>query len=117
MTVVWNWRTRREERLFTEKLLKSLLLILLFHGWLQAFPTTLLILIPAPRPHTRTWRLSSFDLGRPLGKGNFGRVYMVRTRTDPPFILALKTMYKSEIVAAGVEKQTRREIEIQSNLR
>lgn len=56
-------------------------------------------------------------MGRPLGKGKFGRVYMVRTRTDPPFILALKTMYKSEIVASGVEKQTRREIEIQSNLR
>ena len=42
---------------------------------------------------------------------------MVRTRTDPPFVLALKAMYKSEIVASGVEKQTRREIEIQSNLR
>lgn len=56
-------------------------------------------------------------MGRPLGKGKFGRVYMVRTRTDPPFVLALKAMYKSEIVASGVEKQTRREIEIQSNLR
>ena len=42
---------------------------------------------------------------------------MVRTKEKPHFILALKTLYKSEIVDAGVEKQIRREIEIQQNLR
>jgi len=56
-------------------------------------------------------------MGRPLGKGQFGRVYLVRTRTKPTFILALKTIYKSEVIAAGLETQVRREIEIQSNLR
>ncbi|KAG8827912.1 spindle assembly checkpoint kinase [Serendipita sp. 401] len=66
---------------------------------------------------TREWRLSSFEMGRPLGKGKFGRVYMVRTKTDPRYILALKCLYKSEIVENGVEKQVRREIEIQQNLR
>ncbi|KAG6830809.1 hypothetical protein H0H92_014658 [Tricholoma furcatifolium] len=66
---------------------------------------------------TRDWHLSDFDLGRPLGKGKFGRVYMVRTKAEPKYILALKTLIKSEIVANGVEKQTRREIEIQQNLR
>jgi aurora kinase len=42
---------------------------------------------------------------------------MVRTKTAPKYILALKTLYKSELVQNKVEKQTRREIEIQQNLR
>ncbi|KAF9068559.1 kinase-like protein [Rhodocollybia butyracea] len=71
----------------------------------------------APSYPTREWSLHEFDIGRPLGKGKFGRVYMVRTKTEPKYILALKTLYKSEIVAGKVEKQVRREIEIQQNLR
>ncbi|KAJ7356624.1 kinase-like protein [Mycena albidolilacea] len=66
---------------------------------------------------TQEWSLHSFDMGRPLGKGKFGRVYMVRTKTAPNYILALKTLYKCELVKNKVEKQTRREIEIQQNLR
>ena len=66
---------------------------------------------------TAEWQLSSFDIGRPLGKGKFGRVYMVRTKCPPRFILALKCLYKTEIVQNRVEKQIRREIEIQQNLR
>jgi len=66
---------------------------------------------------TREWHLPDFDIGRPLGKGKFGRVYMVRTKTEPNYILALKCLYKSEIVQSRVEKQIRREIEIQQNLR
>jgi serine/threonine protein kinase len=67
---------------------------------------------------TPQWSLHSFEIGRPLGKGKFGRVYMVRTKPPhPPYILALKTLYKSEIVQSRVEKQLRREIEIQQNLR
>lgn len=69
------------------------------------------------RLRTKHWELSSFDIGRPLGKGKFGRVYMVRTKCEPQYILALKCLYKSEIVASGVEKQIRREIEIQQHLR
>ncbi|KAF8895117.1 kinase-like protein [Infundibulicybe gibba] len=66
---------------------------------------------------TREWNLHAFDMGRPLGKGKFGRVYMVRTKSEPKYILALKTLYKSEIIESRVEKQIRREIEIQQNLR
>ncbi|KIY74289.1 kinase-like protein [Cylindrobasidium torrendii FP15055 ss-10] len=66
---------------------------------------------------TRQWTLNSFEMGRPLGKGKFGRVYMVRTKCEPRYIIALKTLYKSELVSNRVEKQVRREIEIQSNLR
>ncbi|EJD50917.1 kinase-like protein [Auricularia subglabra TFB-10046 SS5] len=66
---------------------------------------------------TREWSLKDFDIGRPLGKGKFGNVYMVRTKCEPRYIVALKCLYKSEIVENKVEKQVRREIEIQSNLR
>ncbi|KZT28806.1 other/AUR protein kinase [Neolentinus lepideus HHB14362 ss-1] len=66
---------------------------------------------------TREWHLTDFDIGRPLGKGKFGRVYMVRTKCEPKYIVALKTLYKSEIIESRVEKQIRREIEIQQNLR
>ncbi|KAF9453119.1 other/AUR protein kinase [Macrolepiota fuliginosa MF-IS2] len=66
---------------------------------------------------TREWSLHEFDMGRPLGKGKFGRVYMVRTKCETKYILALKTLYKSEIIQSKVEKQIRREIEIQQNLR
>ncbi|KIJ54546.1 hypothetical protein M422DRAFT_152697 [Sphaerobolus stellatus SS14] len=70
----------------------------------------------APRP-TSAWHLTDFDIGRPLGKGKFGRVYMVRTKREPKYILALKCLYKSELIDGRVEKQIRREIEIQQNLR
>ena len=58
-----------------------------------------------------------FEIGKPLGKGKFGRVYLARERTNG-YICGLKVLHKSEIQAGGgVEKQVRREIEIQSNLR
>lgn len=67
---------------------------------------------------TRQWRLRDFDLGKALGKGKFGRVYMARTRPpNPAYIIALKCMYKKELVEGKLEKQVRREIEIQMNLR
>ncbi|KAF7319794.1 Kinase-like protein [Mycena kentingensis (nom. inval.)] len=63
------------------------------------------------------WSLNSFEIGRPLGKGQFGRVYMVRTKAPPNYILALKTINKSQLIRGNMEKLVRREIEIQQNLR
>jgi aurora kinase, other len=57
-----------------------------------------------------------FEIGKPLGKGKFGRVYLARERNHG-FICALKVLHKNELQQVGVEKQVRREIEIQSNLR
>lgn len=42
---------------------------------------------------------------------------MARTKAAPHFIVALKCLHKEELVKAKVEKQLRREIEIQSHLR
>uniref|UniRef100_A0AAQ5X468 non-specific serine/threonine protein kinase n=1 Tax=Amphiprion ocellaris TaxID=80972 RepID=A0AAQ5X468_AMPOC len=60
--------------------------------------------------------LENFDLGRPLGKGKFGNVYLARNRQSK-FILALKVFFKKQLEKAGVEHQLRREVEIQSHLR
>jgi serine/threonine protein kinase len=59
--------------------------------------------------------LNDFEVGRPLGNGKFGRVYLARTRKDK-YIVALKVLRKSQLEKNGVEHQLRREIEIQTHL-
>ncbi|KAL2920301.1 spindle assembly checkpoint kinase [Polyrhizophydium stewartii] len=67
-------------------------------------------------PNERRWSLKDFDVGRPLGKGKFGRVFLAREKHSG-YVVALKILFKSELAEAKVEKQLRREIEIQSHLR
>jgi len=62
------------------------------------------------------WTLSDFEIGRPLGKGKFGNVYLAREKKSK-YIVALKVLFKSQLQKANVEHQLRREIEIQSHLR
>ncbi|XP_068120583.1 aurora kinase A [Hyperolius riggenbachi] len=64
----------------------------------------------------KQWCLDNFEIGRPLGKGKFGNVYLAREKQSR-FILALKVLFKSQLEKAGVEHQLRREVEIQSHLR
>ncbi|PVD20894.1 hypothetical protein C0Q70_19057 [Pomacea canaliculata] len=64
----------------------------------------------------KKWSLDDFDIGKPLGKGKFGNVYLAREKQSK-YIVALKLMFKSQLQKAGVEHQLRREIEIQSHLR
>ncbi|KAL3472198.1 kinase-like domain-containing protein [Aspergillus californicus] len=68
------------------------------------------------QPTTRILHLGMFEIGRSLGKGKFGRVYLARDRQSG-FVCALKVLHKNEIRHGRVEKQVSREIEIQSNLR
>ncbi|KAL1641311.1 spindle assembly checkpoint kinase [Diplodia intermedia] len=63
----------------------------------------------------RQFNLNMFEIGKPLGKGKFGRVYLAKERQSG-FVCALKVLHKSELQQGKVEKQVRREIEIQSNL-
>lgn len=71
----------------------------------------------------RQWTLHDFELGHPLGKGKFGRVFVARTKAPAApgapsgYIIALKALYKDEIRKEGLELQVRRELEIQMNLR
>ena len=62
------------------------------------------------------WSLNDFEIGKPLGKGKFGRVYLAREKRTK-FVVALKTMSKRQLTKAQFEHQLRREIEIQSHLR
>ncbi|XP_018106317.1 aurora kinase B-A isoform X2 [Xenopus laevis] len=64
----------------------------------------------------RKFTIDDFDIGRPLGKGKFGNVYLAREKQNK-FIMALKVLFKSQLEKEGVEHQLRREIEIQSHLR
>ena len=67
-------------------------------------------------PRRRTFTIEDFEVGRPLGKGKFGNVYLARERTSR-FVVALKVLFKSQIEKEGDEHQLRREIEIQAHLR
>jgi aurora kinase len=62
------------------------------------------------------WSLDDFEIGKPLGRGKFGSVYLARERKTK-YIVAIKVLRKSQLLKAGVEHQLRREIEIQSHLR
>ncbi|MCO5546861.1 hypothetical protein L7F22_000298 [Adiantum nelumboides] len=69
----------------------------------------------------KAWTLNDFELGHPLGKGRFGRVFVARTKEpiggDPKkggYVIALKTLYKREVRENNVIKQVRREIETSS---
>lgn len=80
--------------------------------------------IPSVRPRTesgasgrlRSWQLADFDIGKPLGRGKFGNVYLARERNSK-YIVALKVLFKNQLQQSNVEHQLRREIEIQSHLR
>ncbi|GAM17103.1 hypothetical protein SAMD00019534_002780 [Acytostelium subglobosum LB1] len=71
---------------------------------------------PASQQEKRRWVISDFDIGKPLGKGRFGNVYLAREKSSK-FIVALKVLFKSQLQMAKIEHQLRREIEIQSHLR
>lgn len=64
----------------------------------------------------RELALADFDIGRPLGHGRYGRVYLAREKQSK-FICALKIMKLSELNKDEMWHQLRREIEIQSQLR
>jgi aurora kinase, other len=67
------------------------------------------------QPAGKKFHLGMFEIGKPLGKGKFGRVYLAKEKSSG-FVCALKVLHKSELDSSQVEKQVRREIEIQMNL-
>ncbi|XP_061832747.1 aurora kinase B isoform X2 [Nerophis lumbriciformis] len=63
----------------------------------------------------KKFSIDDFDIGRPLGKGKFGNVYLARVK-EMHAVVALKVLFKSEMEKESVEHQLRREIEIQARL-
>ena len=64
----------------------------------------------------RDWTVDDFVLGRPLGKGKFGNVYLGRQKLQGAQV-ALKVLFKAPMVAANCVHNLRREVEIQHRLR
>ncbi|KAI8145046.1 kinase-like protein [Fennellomyces sp. T-0311] len=71
---------------------------------------------PRPSQEQKQWSLDDFEIGRALGKGNFGQVFLAREKQSG-FVVALKVLYKEALAKSRVERQLRREVEIQGNLR
>merc|ERR1712050_483938 len=61
------------------------------------------------------WKISDFDVGRLLGAGKFGRVYLAREKSKKT-IIAIKSIKKEDIRKERIKYQLVREIEIQKNL-
>lgn len=64
----------------------------------------------------KVWSLKDFDIGKRLGSGKFGKVFLARERKSK-FVVALKVLSKAQLEESRVEHQLRREIEIQTHLR
>jgi serine/threonine protein kinase len=64
----------------------------------------------------KSWTLEDFEIGKPLGQGKFGNVYLAREKKHK-YVVALKVLFKKQLMQARVEHQLRREIEIQTRLR
>ncbi|XP_055299011.1 aurora kinase B-like [Sitodiplosis mosellana] len=62
------------------------------------------------------WSTDDFELGAALGRGKFGRVFVAREKKTH-YMVAMKVLFKSEIMKGRCERQIAHEIEIQSRLR
>lgn len=60
--------------------------------------------------------IGDFEIGRYLGRGKYGLVYLAREKSTR-FVVALKVLYKSYIREEHVEGQVRRELDIHTNIR
>ncbi|KAM7474225.1 hypothetical protein LguiB_021468 [Lonicera macranthoides] len=63
----------------------------------------------------KQWSLEDFEIGKPLGKGKFGRVYLAR-EIKSQYIVALKVIFKEQIEKYRSHHQLKREMEIQISL-
>lgn len=71
--------------------------------------------LPPTSPKEKKLLLADFEFGKVLGKGKLGRVYCVKHR-ESGLVCAIKAMNKKELVNLKLERNLRREIEIQRDL-
>jgi len=48
---------------------------------------------PSENYNINAWTINDFEIGRPLGRGKFGHVYLAREKKSK-FIVALKILFK-----------------------
>ena len=63
----------------------------------------------------RSWHVDDFALGKPLGKGKFGNVYLAKQKKSQAQI-ALKVLFKAQMTSRQTIKMLKREVEIQYRL-
>ena len=68
--------------------------------------------VAVPKPAgTTVWSLADFDIGKPLGRGKFGNVYLGREKSTQA-VIALKVIFKRQVEKHDVLKQVcRRPVE------
>ncbi|KAL7718637.1 Aurora kinase [Entamoeba marina] len=66
------------------------------------------------RNHNVNLKLEDFDIGKPLGQGKFGNVYLVKYK-QYDYVCALKVIFKRQMHKCQMGIQLKREIEIQSH--
>eukprot|EP01053_Blabericola_migrator_P012939 Blabericola_migrator_1__12938@NODE_853_length_6253_cov_534_155512_g604_i0_p3_GENE_NODE_853_length_6253_cov_534_155512_g604_i0NODE_853_length_6253_cov_534_155512_g604_i0_p3_ORF_typecomplete_len467_score83_53Pkinase/PF00069_25/1_1e70Pkinase_Tyr/PF07714_17/1_7e43Kinaselike/PF14531_6/1_7e14Kdo/PF06293_14/3_4e08Pkinase_fungal/PF17667_1/1_1e02Pkinase_fungal/PF17667_1/2_2e06FTA2/PF13095_6/3_8FTA2/PF13095_6/0_0064WaaY/PF06176_11/0_00014RIO1/PF01163_22/0_0004APH/PF01636_23/0_0056APH/PF01636_23/1_7e03YrbL len=66
-------------------------------------------------PIAPRWTLNDFDIGKRLGEGQYGAVYLARERRTG-YLVALKVIKKTQLLNTYNEHLLRREIEIHSHL-
>ncbi|XP_050373351.1 serine/threonine-protein kinase Aurora-3 [Argentina anserina] len=71
---------------------------------------------PPAKTSTPQWSLDNFEIGKPLGRGKFGRVYVAR-EVKSKYVVALKVLHKKQINKYRIHHQLKREMEIQTSLR
>ncbi|KAM0071218.1 putative protein kinase Aur family [Helianthus debilis subsp. tardiflorus] len=64
----------------------------------------------------KNWSINDFEIGKPLGKGKFGRVYLAR-ESKSKYIVALKVIFKEQLEKYRLQHQLKREMAIQTSLR
>ena len=61
--------------------------------------------VSVPKPSgTTVWSLADFDIGKPLGRGKFGNVYLGREKRTQA-VIALKVIFKRQVEKHDVLKQ------------
>ncbi|PKU69677.1 Serine/threonine-protein kinase Aurora-3 [Dendrobium catenatum] len=61
------------------------------------------------------WQLDDFEIGKFIGEGKFGKVYLAREKQSG-YVVALKVIFKKKLEKYQFFGHLRREIEIQHNL-
>jgi serine/threonine protein kinase len=64
----------------------------------------------------KEWTINDFEVGRLLGKGRFGSVFIAK-ENNSSFVVALKVLFKKDIKEHGSPIQLKREVELQFHLR
>ena len=66
--------------------------------------------VPSAAP-AGNWSLDHFDVGRKLGEGRFGKIYLAREKTTK-YAVVLKCISKEAVMHYDLSHQIRREIEL-----